>query len=49
MISCVVNQSEALVGEALDVVDELFLDPGVVPDFLLMVLWSCFLSLFSRG
>ena len=49
MISYVVNQSGALVGEALDVVDELFLDPGVVPDFLLMVLWSCFLSLFSRG
>ena len=48
MMSCVVNRSGALVGEAFDVVGELFVDPGVVPDFLLIVLWSCFLSLFSR-
>ena len=37
MMSCVVNRSGALVGEAFDVVDELLVDPEVVPNFLLMV------------
>ena len=45
----VVNWTGTLVGKALDVVDERFLDHEVGPNFLLMVLWSCFLLLFSRG
>ena len=39
-MSCVVNRSGALVGEAFSVVGEPFVDPGVEPNFLLMVLWS---------
>ena len=48
MMFFVADRSGALVGEASDGVNELIVDPGVVPNFLLMVLWSCFLSLFSR-
>ena len=33
MMSCVVNRSGVLVGEAFDVLGELFVDPGVVPNF----------------
>ena len=49
MMSCVVNQSGALEGDAFDVVDDFLVDPRVGPGFFLMVLWSCFSSLFSRG
>ena len=46
MMSCVVNQSGALEGDAFDVVDDFLVDPRVGPGFFLMVLWSCFSSLF---
>ena len=49
MMPCLVNQLGALVDEAFDVVDTLFVDPGVVPKFLLIMLLSYFSSLFSRG
>ena len=38
MMSCVVYRSGELAGEAFDPVGELFVDPEVVPNFLLMVL-----------
>ena len=38
MMSCVVNRSGVLVGEAFGVVGELLVDPGIVPNFLLVVL-----------
>ena len=38
MMSCVVNRSREHVGEAFDAVGDLFVDPGVVPRFLAMVL-----------
>ena len=37
MMSSVVNRSGVLAGEAFDVVDELLVDPEVVPNFLLTV------------
>ena len=37
MMSCMVNRLGVLVGEAFGVVGELFVDPGVVPNSLLMV------------
>ena len=37
-MSYLVNQPGELVGEAIDVVDELFADPVVVTNFFLMVL-----------
>lgn len=46
--SCLVKRSAVLVGKAFNVVDELFVDPGAVPKFLLMMLQSYFLWLFSR-
>ena len=49
MMSCVVNQSGILESDAFDVVDDLLVDRRVGPGFVLMVLWSCFSSLFSRG
>ena len=48
MISCVINWSETLVDEAFDVVDELFNDPGVAPDFLLMIFFVMFFVAFSK-
>ena len=36
MMSCMVNRSEALAGKTLDVVGELFVDPGIVTRFLLV-------------
>ena len=44
-----INRSRALVGEAFDLMGELFVDPRVAPDILMMMLWSCILSFFSKG
>ena len=49
MMSCVVNWWRIFVGEAFGVVGQLFVGTGFVPNFLLMDLYSYFLSLFSRG
>ena len=40
MMPCVANQLGALVNEAFDVVDRIFVDPGAVPKFLLIMLLS---------
>ena len=37
MMSCVVNRSGVLVSEAFGVVGELFVDSGVIPNFLLIM------------
>ena len=42
MMSCVVNRSIALPGEAFSVVDKLFVDPVVVLNFFVIV--SCYVS-----
>ena len=39
MVPCVVNQSRAFASEAFDVVDGLFVDPGVILNALLIMLW----------
>ena len=49
MMPYVVNRPGGLAGKTFDVMEGLFVDLGVVPNFLLMVSWSCSLSLFSRG
>ena len=49
MMYSVVNRSGVLIGKAFGVVGQLFVGTGFVPNFLLMDLYSYFLSLFSRG
>ena len=44
MMSCVVNRSGVLVGEAFDVVSELFVDPGVVANGVIVMLLVAFLK-----
>ena len=48
IMSCMVNRSGALVGEAFSVVGEPFVDPEVEPNFLLMVLIVMLLLAFLK-